>query len=78
MTKNYRIYDVGEEANVADRYTLINRHGNVFGFNENPYHPQGFGQYAGEIASLPGATKGEQIAIEDLPEKARKFVLERI
>lgn len=34
-----------------DRYTIINRKtGDVWGASENPFHPQGFGQYSHNIA----------------------------
>ncbi len=34
-----------------DRYTIIDkRTGDMIGSSENPFHPQGFGQYCGNVA----------------------------
>lgn len=44
------VYDNGGET--ADRYTILNiLTGDYWGASENPYHPQGFGQYCGNTAS---------------------------
>ena len=35
-----------------DRYTIILPNGDCYGASENPFHPQGFGQYCGNIADV--------------------------
>jgi hypothetical protein len=37
------------KGNTFDRYTIILPDGDIFGASENPFHPQGFGQYCGNI-----------------------------
>ena len=69
-----KIYDNGGET--IDRYTMIMPDGEAWGFSESPYHPQGFGQYAGSLAGLHTFSHlGKPMkSIMDLPEQARKFV----
>ena len=68
-----RIYDNGGKT--IDRYTLILPDGEAWGFNDDPYHPQGFGQYAGSLAGLRSFSHlGKPVGIMDLPENARRFV----
>lgn len=43
----YYILDNGGES--LDRYTLIAKDGDMYGFNAAPYHPQGIGQFVGNI-----------------------------
>lgn len=46
--KRFKVYD--NNGRSLDRYTIIDtKTGDVFGSSENPFHPQGFGQYAGNI-----------------------------
>lgn len=34
-----------------DRYTILDKStGEMYGASENPFHPQGFGQYCGNVA----------------------------
>lgn len=40
-------------------------------FNENPFHPLGFGMHA---TAMPGRHLGKRVKLEDLPEKAQQFV----
>jgi len=40
----FTIFDNGGET--QDRYTIITDTGEVFGFDENPFNPNGFGQYS--------------------------------
>lgn len=88
----YYIFD--NDGKTLDRYTLINKDGDVYGFSENPF--LGFGQFShntddatNEFTS--GGRKqfiaealadknwlGKRIKLKDLPEEAQKFVLERI
>ncbi len=69
-----KIYDNGGKT--IDRYTMIMPDGEAWGFSENPYHPQGFGQYAGSLAGLHTFSHlGKPVkSIMDLPEQARRFV----
>ncbi len=69
-----KIYDNGGKT--IDRYTMIMPDGEAWGFNENPYHPQGFGQYAGSLAGLHTFSHlGKPVkSVMDLPEQARRFV----
>ena len=32
-----------------DRYTIINKDGDMFGASVNPFHPQGFGMFCGNV-----------------------------
>jgi hypothetical protein len=48
VENNVVVFDNGGKS--IDRYTLINTvTGDMYGSNNEPYHPQGFGQYAGNI-----------------------------
>ncbi len=71
-----RIYDNGGKT--VDRYTMILPDGEAWGFSENPYHPQGFGQYAGNLSDLRAFSHlGKPVkSIRDLPEGASRFVNE--
>jgi hypothetical protein len=47
--KNIVVFDNGGET--FDRFTIINKsNGEMIGASEQPFHPQGFGQYCGNIA----------------------------
>ena len=70
--KGNRIFDNGGKT--YDRYTLIAADGSVFGFNENPYHPQGFGQYGGEWEGGSTRHLGKKITAASLPAQAKKYV----
>ena len=74
--RKVKIYDNGGKT--IDRYTLITPEGDVFGFNENPYHPQGFCQYAGDFGNTLSSYRhlGKPIKLEDLPEQAQDYVTE--
>lgn len=73
---NYHLFDKPKAG--ADRYTLINKDGEMFGFNEIPFHPQGIGMYVGDWHGGNKAHLGKRITINDLPEQAQQFVKERI
>jgi hypothetical protein len=77
-TRNKRTRILDNGGKTFDRYTLITHDGMIYGFNDNPYHPQGFGQYCGQWTG--GSTKhlGKLMQIADLPEEAQKFVKERM
>ena len=77
-----RVYDNGGKT--IDRYTLKveseNEPGKVdyYGFSDNPYHPQGFGQYAGSYDRPRSYSHlGKLIPVASLPENAQLFVKER-
>lgn len=76
--RKIRIYDNGGKS--IDRYTLITPDGDVFGFNDAPYHPQGFGQFCGSFGNYLSSYRhlGKPIKLEALPEDAQRFVKERI
>lgn len=76
----FTIFD--NDGNTCDRYTIIFDNGDVYGFDENPFHPLGFGQFSHdgenyekyiETAKKEGHL-GEIIQFEDLTEKAQQYV----
>ena len=77
--RKFRIFDNGGKT--VDRFTLINSWGEVFGFDENPFRPLGFGQYCGNINQWKSkSTKhlGKKISYDELTEEAKTFVQDRI
>lgn len=83
MSSQVRIYDNGGKT--IDRYTLVvpsvNEPGklDMYGFNETPYHPQGFGQYAGSYHRMGSYSHlGRLVSYSDLPEQAQRFVKETL
>jgi hypothetical protein len=76
---NFRIYDNGGSS--LDRYTIFppeaspyyHRHKDgrieVIASSEDPYHPQGFGQWT---SAMPGKHLGKRISWEDLPEPVKR------
>ncbi len=83
MPSQIRIYDNGGKT--VDRYTLvvpsINEPGklDMYGFNSVPYHPQGFGQYAGSYDKMGSYSHlGKLVSFDDLPEQAQKYVSETL
>ena len=76
---NIRVYDSGE--NFLDRYTVLyldrpEYKAGTFsarGMSENPFHPQGFGQYC---IAAPGKHLGKRIKFEELPSDCQKLVLQ--
>lgn len=68
------IYDNGGET--FDRYTVIIGK-EVYGMSHNPNSPQGFNQYSGTLAELPGARQGERITLESLPEEVQEAIKDR-
>jgi len=69
------IYD---KPRYIDRYTLVTKDGLMYGFNDAPYHPQGFGQFVGTWTGGSRSHLGKRIDISDLSEEAQKFVSERL
>ncbi|MCX6304392.1 MAG: hypothetical protein NT040_05455 [Bacteroidetes bacterium] len=77
--RKFRIFDNGGKT--VDRFTLINNWGEVFGFDENPFNPLGFGQFCGNISQWQSkATKhlGRKISFDALTKEAKEFVKDRI
>ena len=81
MPSRVRIYDDGGKA--VDRYTLVvpsvNEPGklDMYGFNASPYHPQGFGQFAGTYSRMGSYSHlGKLVSYYDLPEQAQRYVRE--
>ncbi|WP_317897145.1 hypothetical protein [Aurantibacillus circumpalustris] len=55
--KKITIFDNG--GNTVDRYTgVISASGDIVGFNENPFHPCGFGQFCGNVTDRMNVTYG--------------------
>ena len=70
-----RIYDTGPDGAV-DRFTVafkgyrVEGYGMVYPYiaaDNNPFHPQGFGQHGESSGFLTGKHLGKRIAFEDLP-----------
>lgn len=74
--KNIRIYDNGGKT--FDRYTVVymtepegrGLYG-ARGMSENPFDPQGFGQYC---SAMPGRHLGRRISFDDLPQPCQRAV----
>ena len=83
MPSRVGIYDNGGKT--IDRYTLVvpsvNEPGklDMYGFDENPYYPTGFGQYAGSYGQMGSYSHlGKLIDYKDLPDQAQRFVRETL
>jgi len=79
MPSLIRIYDNGGKS--VDRYTLVvpsvNEPGklDMYGFNEDPYSPSGFGQYAGSYNKMGSYSHlGKLVGLGDLSEQAQRYV----
>ena len=68
------VYD--NDGETFDRYTVI-IDGVVYGMSANALQPDGFNQYSGQLADLPGAREGERITIESLPEEVQEAIRRR-
>jgi hypothetical protein len=75
-----RIYDNGGKT--FDRYTFVfpsldvPRNNDYYGSSENPFYPQGYGQYCGNYPYPDNRNYrhlGKLIPPESLPEQARKY-----
>ena len=73
-----RIYDNGGKT--FDRYTFVfpsldvPRNNDYYGSSEDPFYPQGFGQYAGNYPFERSYKHlGKLIPPESLPDQARKW-----
>jgi hypothetical protein len=78
QTMNIKCYDNGGKT--FDRYTAVYLafpEGRGLyaarGMSENPFHPQGFGQFS---AAQPGRHLGKPIKFHELPENCKKLVIQ--
>ena len=85
--KTCRIYDLGEDAVVADRYTVAFRGYRVEGWGmvypylaagPSPFHPQGFGQHGESREFLKGRHLGKRVTFESVPADVQQFILQSI
>jgi hypothetical protein len=72
-TKRWLIFDQG--GTVVDRYTLFDsKTRSMWGADECPFHPLGFGQYCGELQAESGTDHlGMELELEDLPEETKAY-----
>ena len=79
-----RIFDIGDT--VADRYTIAfkgyyDQCAMIYPYlasSENPYHPQGFGQYGESRQFITGKQLGKRVSFESLPGPVQRFILDNI
>ena len=79
MRSKIRVYDDGGKS--IDRYTLVIPNEDelgkldMWGFDENPFYPLGFGQYAGSYDKAHSYSHlGKLIPIDSLPSQAQEYV----
>ena len=82
--RKFRIYDNGGKT--CDRYTFVIREKDskvlhFWGASENPYHPQGLGQYCGASDDfrpcVPSARLGKKVkSLSGVPEPVAKMFME--
>lgn len=53
--KPMKTYVFDNEGRSYDNYTIVNKDGEVFGSSDNPFAPNGFGQYSGNVIELTEA-----------------------
>ena len=53
------------QAKTFDRYTIITPNGEVYGASVDPFHPQGFGQYCGDVVYLRYSVGAQKLAKKD-------------
>lgn len=77
--KGVKVYDNGGET--VDRYTIFTPDGFVYGASQDPFHPQGFGQFVGETEKVnprshikPGSHLGKRIDPKSTPEKVQQYI----
>lgn len=67
------VLDNGGET--VDRYTAVYPDGEGRGMSENPFHPQGFGQYIGPVdPAWIAETTDRRLTFEDLPPQVLKCI----
>ena len=73
----FRYYDNGGQT--IDRYTVVIGK-DVYGMSSDPTSPQGFNQYAGNLATTPGLSVkhvGRRIKWADLPPEVQQAIRDR-
>jgi len=85
-TNNKEIFIFDNNGETFDRYTIILKEdASIYGSSENPFHPQGFGQYCGEThkdvneyindAQKDPTWLGKEITdINELPINVQKYI----
>lgn len=82
---NEKVVVLDNGGKTYDRYTIIQKPcGTLYGANEDPFHPMGFGQYCGEVSGdvddyIEDAIEkpewlGEVVKYEDLPEGTQNYI----
>lgn len=82
------------EGETIDRYTIVMPNGDLYGASNNPFAPNGFGQFVGNIntdfrlhksvdvyildAKLNPDWLGKQVAFITLPYPVKKFIEDRL
>jgi len=79
MTNNINVTIFDNGYATFDRYTIINMdNGDVYGASTDPFHPQGFGQFALKAENPNEFAKsthlGNKVAFEDVPEKVQEYI----
>jgi len=76
-----------------DQYTIVFEDGDIFGCSVNPFDPQGFGQFCGNVND-PGFEKWDTVndyvqeavqdkrmglltSLENVPEKVQQFIRQK-
>ena len=87
--KGKEVFVFDNEGKSFDRFTVVTDDGSLFGASTQPFHPQGFGQFCGEVQTQnsitvdvyignarnePGWLGKEITAFSDLPEDVQKYV----
>ena len=76
--RDVTVYDDGGKT--VDRYTVVIQDGSVFGIGNDPFSPQGYNQYVGEISEFPKGLShtGKKLKTNQIPEKVKLAILQRI
>ena len=71
------IYD--DDGRTFDRYTVICKDGSVYGMSHDPFYPQGFCQYCGDLKNFKhGLTHtGKLVKFTDLPKDVKLAIRQR-
>ena len=78
LLKDVVVYDDGGKT--VDRYTIIIPDKSVYGMSSDPFSPQGFNQYVGELSEFPDGLShtGKKVEASSLPENIQKAILQRM
>ena len=71
------IYD--NDGKTLDRYTVVLKDGSVYGMSADPFHPQGFCQFCGDLDQHTQGLShcGRLIKFVDLPEAVKLAIRQR-